>query len=217
MEIQRQSIAAFKMSIARENSQLARRMIQVDTKYGDTAGSYRGVGKLYADCARQAGALQLEVGKSGLEGNLGFRATSLSAEHGQRDGTVGRKPHHTAVFKLNFSASIVAGRQQRALKQRSVLDRRIGKQFLSLGKLHLAFNAAESYRACSRGRVVSPHTHRGRSSAKYQPQDCQHTRLQPARFQHFVLHGALPPRGPTWTRITLAAMETYIHRTAGSR
>ena len=95
------------MNVPGEDGDFARRIVQVHAHHGEPAGRYRAVAEVDADVLVLRVALNFEVTKAAVEGQLGIHGRTLLPEARQSDGAVGRHPGDASVFELNLGTSIV--------------------------------------------------------------------------------------------------------------
>jgi hypothetical protein len=85
MQINRQSIAALKMCITRENGKLARQVIKLDPHHGESGCGYQTIAESNPNGATLAPTLQLKVAKPTRQHHLRFASFALPPQHRQRN------------------------------------------------------------------------------------------------------------------------------------
>jgi hypothetical protein len=141
MHIDRWSSAPFQPCIARENRQLARRVVDVDSYHGKAAHRCRRVSKQHP----RLRVLQLKVPQPAVQNNIRARS-AVPGNRPQCDGAVWGNSRNAAVVELDLGLPVVACHNLSSRKQWSIHQRGICQNLPALHQAYLAFNIAQTRR-----------------------------------------------------------------------
>jgi len=198
VQVERQGIRAFHVSIAGEYGKLARRVVEVDAQNRRSAGRDYALAKSNSKMAGLGIALQLKVAQAALKHDLGISGPSLSAQNSNCQRAVGRNAGQAAVFKLNLRPAAFRGRYPDSFKQRRIRQSLIREHLAALGDAHLPDHAAQPCRLRRLCRIFSAHTLRQQDRSHGECRQCQHSGARPPTYQTSAIlcaiHGFSPSK-----------------------
>jgi hypothetical protein len=130
------------VGIACKNSQLARRIVEINAKDCVARRGHHTVSKTHAETARLTCSLQFEIAETTVQYDLRFAVSTGFAEDTQGHRTFRGYARQAPVVEFNLRSAVLGSPQLGPFKKRRICRRRISQHLVALKDAHLPIHAA---------------------------------------------------------------------------